>query len=141
MLILAQLEKKCMHPAVKARSRINPAPLLDPLSPQLAKSSNNPKREYQAICDFTSPPHATLREERAKPLDQSNLFLTHFHSQGLPLQEEGDRNKSDTLVQGTWARSCRSACRSVGMKLRSLGACSCMLGYPVNGSTNLKRNA
>ena len=54
---------------------------------------------------------ATFREERAKPLDQSNLFLTHFHSQGLPLQEERDRNKSDILALGTCGRSSSSVCR------------------------------
>ena len=67
---------------------------------------------------------ATFGEERAKPLDQSNLFLTHFHSQGLPLQEERDRNKSgekkkkkkerkksDILALGTCGRSSSSACR------------------------------
>lgn len=140
MLILAQPEKKPMHPAVQARSRTNPSRLLAPLSPQLAKSSDDPKREFQAICDFPSPspralPHpTTFREEKTKPLDQSNLFLTHFHSQGLPLREEGDRNKSDILALGTWGRSSRNACRVVGMRFRSLGACSYRPGSQKMGS-------
>lgn len=52
-------EKQLMQPAAQARSRINPWPLLAPLSHQLAKSSNNPKREFQAICDFPSDPTPT----------------------------------------------------------------------------------
>lgn len=95
-----------MHPAVQARSQVNPALLLAPLSPQLAKSSDNPEREFQAICDFPSPlPTRHVQGGEAKPLDQSNLFLTHFYSQGLPLQEERDRNKSDILALGTRGRS------------------------------------
>lgn len=86
------------------------------------------------------PHHATFREEKAKPLDQSNLFLTHFHSQGLPLQEEGDRNKSNTLALGTWGRHSRRAWMAAGMGLRSLGACFQMLGT-LGKSTNLKSNA
>lgn len=88
-----------------------------------------------------SPPRATFREERAKPLDQSNLFLTHFHCQGLPLQEEGNRNKSDIWALGTWGRNSRSACGAVGMGFRRLGACSHRLGYPGKGSPNLKSKA
>lgn len=144
MFILAQPEKKPMHPTVQARSAINASPLLALLSPQLAKSRDNPKREFQAICDSSPPlppPRATFREERAKPLDQSNLFLTHFHCQGLPLQEEGDRNKSDIWALGTWGRNPRSACGAVGMGFRRLGACSHRLGYPGKGSPNLKSKA
>lgn len=52
--------KKPMYPAVQAPSRSNTLPLA-PLSPQLAKSSNNPKREFQAICDLPLYPHPPPR--------------------------------------------------------------------------------
>lgn len=140
-------EKKPLYPAVQARSRSNTLPLLAPLSPQLAKSSNNPKREFQAICDLPlyphpPPPSATFREERVKPLDQSNLFLTHFRAQGLPLQEEGDRNISNTLASGTRGRRPRRAAwRAISIGFRSLGAYSPVPGHPGEGSTNLKSSA
>lgn len=95
MLIPAQPEKKSVPPTLQTESRINPSPLLPPLSPQMAKPSDNPKREFQAICDSLPapppPPTSTkFTEERAKPLDQSNLFLTYFRSRRLLLQGEGD---------------------------------------------------
>ena len=81
---------------------------------------------------------ATFGEERAKPLDQSNLFLTHFHSQGLPLQEERDRNKSEKkkkrkkeiwhLGTGNLRKKLQQCLQSVGMRFRSPGACSRRLG-------------
>lgn len=88
------------------------------------------------------PPSATFREERVKPLDQSNLFLTHFRAQGLPLQEEGDRNISNTLASGTRGRRPRRAAwRAISIGFRSLGAYSPVPGHPGEGSTNLKSSA
>lgn len=80
----------------RVRSRINPSPCST--FSQLAKSSDHPKREFQAICDSLPPPHRThsvFRERGQSPLDQSNLFLTHFHSQGLPLGGGEGRRKEN----------------------------------------------
>lgn len=94
-----------------ARSRINPLPLLSPLSTQLARSNKKPGREFQTA--HLHPP-TTFREERAKPLDQSNLVLTHFHSQGLPLQvsAQGRRGrKENNSTPQCWEEG-EPACRA-----------------------------
>lgn len=97
----------------RVRSRINPSPCST--FSQLAKSSDHSKAIIQAICDSLPPPyrtHAVFRERGQSPLDQSNLFLTHFHSQGLLFLGGRERELNlCALVLGENSRCALEGCR------------------------------
>lgn len=96
----------------RVRSGINPFPCST--FSQLAKSSDHSKREFQAICDSLPPPHRThavFRERGQSLLDQSNLFLTYFHSQGLLFFWGGGELNLCALVLGENSRCALEGCR------------------------------